>query len=90
MATELVTFKMDTELLKDVDQTSKSAGFQSRTEFIRSALREKIEEIRLKQAMIELSKYRGKAGKQTSDEHRRKVREQVGKELLAEYEKRFK
>ena len=90
MTTELVTFKMERDFLKDVDLTSKSAGFQNRTEFIRSALREKVEEVKLKQAMIELSKYRGKAGKQTSDKERRKIREKVGNEILAEYEKRIK
>ena len=90
MVTELVTFKMEHEFLKDVDQTSKSAGFQNRTEFIRTALREKVEEVKLKEAMVALSKFRGKAPKKTTDEERRKTREQVSKELMAELDKRFK
>ena len=43
MATELVTFKMEHNFLEEVDKTVKTAGFQNRTEFIRNALREKIE-----------------------------------------------
>ncbi len=81
MATELVTFKMEHEFLKDVDQTSKGAGFQNRTEFIRTALREKVEEVKLKKAMIELGNLRGKAPRKTNDKERKKIRELVFKEL---------
>ena len=81
MTTELVTFKMEHELLEDVDKTSKMAGYQNRTEFIRNALREKIEEIKLNQAMIALSKIRGKAPRKTSDEERARIREKVFAEL---------
>ena len=81
MATELVTFKMEHNFLEDVDKTAKSAGFQNRTEFIRNALREKVEEVKLKQAMITLSKLRGKAPRKTSDEERAKIREKVFQEF---------
>jgi Arc/MetJ-type ribon-helix-helix transcriptional regulator len=81
MATELVTFKMEHDFLRDVDSTAKSAGFQNRTEFIRNALREKVEEVKLKQAMMTLSKLRGKAPKQTTDEERARIREKVFAEL---------
>ena len=85
MATELVTFKMEHDFLEDVDKTAKSAGFQNRTEFIRNALREKVEEVKLKQAMITLSKLRGKAPRKTTDEERAKIRERV----FAEFEKKI-
>ena len=86
MTTELVTFKMEHKFLEDVDQTAKAGGFQNRTEFIRTALREKVEDIKLKQAMLELGKARGKAPKQTTDKERAKVRNQV----FEEFEKKFK
>lgn len=81
MATELVTFKMEHDLLKEVDRTAKSAGFQNRTEFIRNALREKVEEVKLKQAMMTLSKLKGKAPRKTSDEERAKIREKIFEEF---------
>ena len=86
MATELVTFKADEKFLEDVDTTVKIAGFNSRTEFIREALRDKIEEVKLKQAMFELGKLRGKASKKTTDDEREKIREKV----FEEFEKKFK
>jgi len=81
MATELVTFKMEHDFLEEVDKTAKSAGFQNRTEFIRNALREKVEEVKLKQAMMTLSKLRGKAPRKTTDEERAKIREKVFQEF---------
>ncbi len=84
MATELITFKMEQDLLEDVDETAKNAGYQNRTEFIRAALREKIEDVKLKQAMMELGKMRGKAPRKTSDEERESIRERV----FEEFEKR--
>ncbi len=86
MTTELVTFKMEHDFLEDVDKTAKSAGFQNRTEFIRNALREKVEEVKLKQAMITLSKLRGKAPRKTTDEERAKIREKV----FEEFERKLK
>jgi metal-responsive CopG/Arc/MetJ family transcriptional regulator len=84
MATELVTFKMESRLLKDVDETVKQAGFQNRTEFIRNALREKVDEVKLKEAMKILSKMRGKAPRIVSDEERARVREEVFQEMEKE------
>jgi len=86
MVTELVTFKMEQKFLQEVDNTVKNSDFQNRTEFIRDALREKLEEVKLKQAMISLGKHRGKASKKTSDKERARIRDDVFKE----FEKRFK
>jgi metal-responsive CopG/Arc/MetJ family transcriptional regulator len=85
MATELVTFKMEDTFLEDVDRTSKEAGFHNRTEFIREALRDKIEEIKMKKAMLEIGNLKGRARK-TTDQERESVREKVFKE----FEKKFR
>jgi len=90
MKTELVTFKMEHNFLEDVDKTAKSAGFQNRTEFIRNALREKVEEVKMKQAMVELSRYRGKAPRKTTDNERAKIRDQISNELVDYFDKKFK
>lgn len=86
MTTELVTFKMEDTFLEDVDTTAKIAGFHNRTEFIRTALREKIEDVKLKQAMLELGKLRGQAKRKTTDEEREKIREKV----FEEFERKFR
>jgi len=86
METELVTFKMEQGFLKDVDETVKMAGFQNRTEFIRAALREKVEGIKLKQAMMELGKMKGKSSVKTGEDERAAIREKV----FEEFERHFK
>ncbi|MFH0798542.1 MAG: ribbon-helix-helix protein, CopG family [Candidatus Woesearchaeota archaeon] len=85
MATELVTFKMDDKFLEEVDETVKAAGYQNRTELIRAALREKVDDIKLKKAMKEVSKMWGKAPRKTTNSDIEKVREKVARE----FEKKF-
>lgn len=85
MATELVTFKMEKSILQDVDRTVKSAGYHTRTEFIRAALREKVDEAKLKQVMAEIRKTKGKAKRQTTDEERARTRQEVFEEMLREF-----
>jgi len=81
MVTELVTFKMDSVLLAEVDKTVKAAGFQNRTELIRASLREKVDEVKLKAAMRALSKFRGISHKNITDEQIERVREEVFDEI---------
>ena len=86
MTTEMITVKMEDKFLKRIDEFVGNAGYQNRTEFIRNALREKLEEAELKEAMIKLSKLRGKAPRKTSDKERARIREKV----FEEFEKKFR
>lgn len=79
---ELVTFKLEQKFLQEVDQISKDSGFSNRTDFIRNALREKIEDIKIKEAVIRVSKLRGKSNKKTTDAEIHAVREKAVNELL--------
>ncbi|MBI5064861.1 ribbon-helix-helix protein, CopG family [Candidatus Woesearchaeota archaeon] len=85
MVSELVTFKLDKTFLKEVDETAKESGFSSRTDFIRASLRKNINEEKLREAMIELSKNFGKGKKKITDEDIHRVRE----EIMKEYSKKF-
>ena len=84
MATELVTFKLDSGFLKEIDAISKDSGFSSRTDFIRNALREKLYEIKLNESMIRLGKFRGISKRHTTDEEIHRVGEKVFRELARE------
>ena len=86
MTTEMITVKMDNKFLEDIDSVVKKEGYQNRTEFIRAALREKVDEVKLKKAMIELSKLKGKSPKKTTDEERERIREKV----FEEFDKKFR
>ena len=82
MATELITFKMDGKLLKEVDETARYAGFQNRTEFIRASLREKVDEVQLRKAMLEILPLKGAAKKKVSEEEYERIRESAARELF--------
>ena len=81
MTTEMITLKLDDMFLKEIDSIVEKKGYHNRTEFIRNALREKVEETRLKEAMIEIAHLKGASKKRTSDEQLEKVRKKVFEEL---------
>ena len=81
MATEMITLKMDNVFLEDIDNTIKKEGYQNRTEFIRDALREKLEDIKLKKAMMEIAHLKGASKKKTSDEELERIREKAFEEI---------
>lgn len=77
MSTEMITLKLDSKFLGDIDHTVKSEGYHNRTEFIRNTLREKLEKIRLNKAMIEIAKFRGISKKSTSEKEYEEIREKA-------------
>jgi len=81
MATEMITLKLEDSFLDNIDTIVKKEGYQSRTEFIRNALREKVEASKLKEAMMELSKLKGASKKKTSDEELERIREKAFEEI---------
>lgn len=85
MAAQLVTFKMEHKALEEVDKIAK-AGYYSRTEFIKAALRDKVEEARYRKALKELAPLKGifKRSRQTTDEELHRIREQAVKQLMKE------
>lgn len=86
MVTEMITVKMDENFLKEIDEVVKTQGYQNRTEFIRNALREKVEESKLKSAMMDFAKFKGSSNKKTTDLEYESVREKAFETLS----KRFK
>ncbi|MBI4440287.1 ribbon-helix-helix protein, CopG family [Candidatus Woesearchaeota archaeon] len=81
MATEMITLKLDDTFLKEIDQAVKANRYQNRTEFIRNALREKLEDVKLKDAMIQLSHLKGASKKKTSERELENIREKVFRDL---------
>ena len=86
MVTEMITVKMDHIFLGEVDNVVKNEGYQNRTEFIRNALREKVEAIKLKKAMMELAHLKGSAKKKSTENDYEKIRaktfEEISKKLI--------
>ena len=86
MTTEMITVKMDHVFLGEVDKVVMNEGYQNRTEFIRNALREKVEAIKLKKAMLELAHLKGSVKKKTTEDDYEKIRakafEEISKKLI--------
>jgi len=77
----MITLKLDNQFLEEVDKVVKSAGYHNRTEFIRTALREKLDEIKLNKAMLEIAQLKGKAKKKISPEMYEAARNKAFEEL---------
>lgn len=87
---EVVTIKFQEPVLEKIDKSIAEHNFNSRTEFIREAVRDKLAELSKEDLIKEFLKFRGKAKKKTSYEENMETREIASKELLRELEKRFK
>ncbi len=81
MTTEMINVKLDDMFLKEIDTIVEKQGYHNRTEFIRNALREKVEETKLKDAMMQIARLKGASKKKTSDADLEKIREKVFNEL---------
>jgi metal-responsive CopG/Arc/MetJ family transcriptional regulator len=82
MSTEMITLKLEERFLKEIDDVVEKEGYQNRTEFIRRALREKLEEAKVKEAMLELAHLKGASKKKITSEEYEKVRKTAFEELF--------
>lgn len=81
MVTEMITLKLEGGFLEDIDALVEQEGYQSRTEFIRTALREKVDKVKLKEAINELAHLKGKSKKRITEEEYERVRQRAFEEL---------
>ena len=82
MATQMITLKLDGEFLRDIDYAVKNGSYHNRTEFIRNALREKVDEAKLKDAMMRISHLKGASKKRVTEEEYERVREETFEKLV--------
>jgi metal-responsive CopG/Arc/MetJ family transcriptional regulator len=81
---ETVSVKFQEDVLKKIDANITHHNFNSRTEFIRDAIRDKLNELNKEELINEFLKFKGKSKKKTS--YNQKTKSQ---ELMAELDKRF-
>jgi metal-responsive CopG/Arc/MetJ family transcriptional regulator len=86
---EIVSVKFQEEVLKEVDNKIAKHNFNSRTEFIREAVRDKLKGLTQEERIDAFMKFYGKSKKKTTEEENERTREIVSKEMLAELKKRF-
>ena len=83
---ESVSLKLENEFLKIIEKTMKKHNYSTKTEFIREAIRDKIDELEKKEALTRLQKIYGASKRKTTDEALHIARERAFDEL----DKRFK
>ncbi len=86
---DVVTVKFREDVLKKIDRNIKEHNFNSRTEFIREAVRDKLSRLTKDELVEGFLKYKGKAKKKTTREENLKTKDETSRELLKELEKRF-
>ncbi|HLC46671.1 MAG TPA: ribbon-helix-helix domain-containing protein [Candidatus Nanoarchaeia archaeon] len=85
MVTEMITLKLEKGFLKEVDKTVKERGFHNRTEFIRNALRENMNEARMKEAYLRICHLKGASKKKITDEEIHVAKEKAFEEIAKRF-----
>ena len=85
---EIVSVKFQEEILKKIDLVIENNNFNSRTEFIREAVRDKLSEIEKQELIKKFMSLRGK-GKPRTNLTDEEVREKVGKEFLEDFKRKY-
>ncbi|MBU2637417.1 MAG: ribbon-helix-helix domain-containing protein [Nanoarchaeota archaeon] len=82
---EAICVKLDKGIVKEINTIAKEFHYSTRTDFIREAIRSKIEELQKKRALKNLEKYFGASKLKTTDNEHERIRDEVAKE----YAKKF-
>lgn len=82
---QTVTFKLQEDIARKIDHLVKPLHYNNKTEFIREAIREKINKIEKDSVLQELYKFKGAAKAKVSDARLHEIREDVAKK----YAKKF-
>lgn len=83
---QAISLKLEDSFLKDIERTMKNNRYTTKTEFIREAIRDKLNELEKQAALKRLKKMYGASKRRTTDADLHRAREEAVKEL----EKRFK
>ncbi len=81
---ETICIKVDKELARAIEEYMKKKHYNTKTEFFRQAIREKMSELELEEAFKAIEKFRKNNPRRTTDADLRRVREELAKELEKE------
>ena len=82
---ETISLKLEDNLLKEVDQTLKKNRYNTRTEFIRDAIREKLSDLEKDEILKSLAGLKGSSKRKTTDDQLHKA----GEKAFEMLEKKF-
>ena len=81
---EMISLKLEPELLKEIDQSLKQQRYSTRTEFIRDAIRSKLSEFEKQEMLKSLTRLKGISKRKTTDAQLHKAGEKAFRELERE------
>ena len=81
---EAVSLKLDENMLINIDESLKGNNYSTRTEFIRDAIRDKLDDLRREQMAQEFLKFQGRAKKKTTPKQNKKTAKEVMMEIARE------
>jgi len=70
---EVISLKLENELLNEIDHKLVKYRYGTRTEFIRDAIREKLSDLEKERLLKELTKIKGSSKHKTTDEQLHKI-----------------
>ena len=78
---ENVSIKLDEEFLKNMESFMRKHNYMTKTEFIRQAIRDKIQELEKEEALKAIDKIAGSSKRKTTDKQLHAIREKAFEEL---------
>lgn len=81
---EAISLKLDESMLNHMDKTLQENNFSTRTEFIRDAIRDKLDGLKREKLIDEFMKFRGKAKKKTTYAENKKTADKILLEIAKE------
>jgi metal-responsive CopG/Arc/MetJ family transcriptional regulator len=82
---DIISLKLDEGMLRQIDGIVKIHNYGTRTEFIRSSIREKMTQLEKDALIKQIISLKGSVKTKTSNKELRSMREKVSEELLEEY-----
>ncbi len=79
-----ISLKMDDQMLGEIDDVVGKSNFSTRTEFIRTSIRDKLKKMTRDELIKEFMKGHGSIKRKTTDKDWEKAREEAVKELFEE------
>ena len=83
---EMISLKLKPEVLKEIDEKLTKHRYNTRTEFIRDAIREKLSDLEKERLLKTVERLRGISKHKTTDAQLHEARER----LVKKYETKFK
>ena len=87
---EVISLKLDKTVLKNLDKSLKKHNYSTRTEFVREAIRDKLDSLSREELLQEFLKLKGSKKTKTSDEELKRIREEVFAQALEHRENQKK